>query len=189
MTTPAHDTPRGASKKGWTRPDRIPLYRLAYEESQRALDDQAVELDGLRQRVTQFLAFVGTATAFLVGAGISSSQRDAIFYALAACGTLASLGTITMAGSLLLLLRLSWRGPRLHQWELRLSGKVLVNWIEPELGGPDEADFLRAVTLRQANMWEANEKQLSLVRRYYVLAVVLGFAQVMVWATLAWARG
>jgi hypothetical protein len=46
--------------------DDLPMYKMAYDEAKRLVDDQVAELDGIRQRSVQFLAFIGTGTAFLV---------------------------------------------------------------------------------------------------------------------------
>lgn len=179
----------GGSEQGWIRPDRVSLYRVAYEESQRALDDQASELDGMRQRATQFLAFVGSATAFLVAAGLKAPTRDGTFFVLAGLATVTSIATVILAVAILLLVRPSLRHFGRFNWAFRLSAKRLVGWIEPEVGGPDEPDFLRAVALRQDGMRECNETNLVMIRYYYAGVIALGLLQVLFWAALVWARG
>src|SRR3954454_17779051 len=66
---------------------RVKMYRVAYKESQRTLDDQADELTGIRTRAVQYLAFIGTATAFLVGASLKTFERDTPFYAISITAT------------------------------------------------------------------------------------------------------
>ncbi|MGY2004633.1 hypothetical protein [Blastococcus sp. SYSU DS1024] len=177
----------GGSQQGWIRPDRVPLYRLAYEESQRALDDQASELDGMRQRATQFLAFVGSATAFLVAAGLNAPERDGTFYTLAGLATVVSVATVILAVAILLLVRPSIRHLGRFEWSFRLSASRLIGWIEPEVGGPDEPDFLRAVALRQDAMRERNEANLVKIRYYYAGVIAFGLLQVVLWGALVWA--
>lgn len=189
MAESVYDAPNRGSDMGKTRPDRLPLYQVAYDESQRALDEQANELDGMRQRATQFISFVGTATAFLVGTGVKSPDRDATFFVIALVGSLASLGTILLAVAILTLVRRSGWGFERFQWELRLSASRLVEWIEPDVGGPDEVDFMKAIALRQDQMRESNEVNLRVVRTRFLWLIILGSVQIVVWAALVWVKG
>src|SRR5690349_1031373 len=66
------------------------LYKVAYEESRRTLDDQADELNRIRDRAVQFEVFIGAATAFLVGTGLQAPHRDTTFRILAGVATAAS---------------------------------------------------------------------------------------------------
>ena len=79
-----------------TRPDAASLERLAYDEGKRALADQTDELNGIRTRAGSYMAFVGSATAFLVGTGLKAADRDAWFYALASVASTASLLTLVL---------------------------------------------------------------------------------------------
>lgn len=167
-----------------TRPGAIALYKVAYEESKRALDDQIAEIDGVRGRVAQFLAFVGTATAFLIGTGLRSPDRDPWFYGLAVLGSTLTLAVMIMLGMLFI------DGKSMH-WRvgLRLSAKDLVRWIEPHIRAPDEVDFVRAVTIANGELAEANDVGLARLRLLYVGFLASGIAQLTIWAALVWAKG
>lgn len=184
-TSPPHEPTHEAR----TRPGALPLYRVAYEESKRALDDQIAEIDGVRGRVAQFLAFVGTATAFLIGTGLRSPDRDAVFYGLAVLGS--TLTFLTLALAVMIMLGMLFMDGRAVHWKvgLRLSAKDLVRWIEPHIHAPDEVDFVRAVTIANGELAEANDEGLVRLRLLYVGFLSSGIAQLTIWAALVWAKG
>jgi hypothetical protein len=163
------------------------LYKVAFGESQRALDDQVDELNQARQRAVAFLAFVGTATGFLVGSGLKNTTRSPLFYALAALGTLLALAALACLFYLLSPVRREEGRLRKAQWEYRLSGTELMSWIDAEVGQPSEYAYIAAVTNEYETMIGANDKTLSYLRRAYVMLIVLGLLQLTVWTTLAWA--
>lgn len=178
-----------------TKPDRrsqpsaadmdrhLELYRTAYEEGKRALDDQQDELNGMRTRGVQFTAFVGAATAFLAGTGLKAIHRDATFYVLAIAASALSV-------LLILLLLVLLRPSKERKWQYRLSTEVLIGgWIEREVPLPNEASFLRALAQRYDKMRTDNESLLGWLRKWYQLLIVVGTAQVAVWAALVWVKG
>jgi hypothetical protein len=161
------------------RPDQTDLYRVAYTESQRTLDDQRAELQGMRTRSVQFTAFVGAATAFLVGTGLHATDRNALFYTLAAIASAISALSIVL---LVLLLHPSNR----KKWEYRMSAKSLINgWIETDVP-PSEHLFLRELALKYDEMHTANESLLQSLRTRYRWLIIAGSAQVVIWAALVW---
>lgn len=188
MGDPAMRVPQ-ESDRGRTRPGKLPLYQLAYDQSIRALDDQLAELEGMRQRTVQFLAFVGAATAFLAGAGLRASTRDWVFYLLAGFGSAVSVAAIV--ATLCVLASSRYQDKKFGRliWDFRISGTKLVGLIEPEVGGPDEVDFLKFLAVRQDEMRTANETNLDVVRTMYYWALGLGGVQVLLWATLVWVKG
>jgi len=172
--------PEVAKRGSDTRAD---LYRVAYQEGQRALNDQQDELKGMRDRAVGFTAFVGSATAFLVGTGLHSAHRDVTFYALA--GVASALSAVFIL--LLLALLRPWRKKK---WHYRIEPKKLITgWIETEVPPPSEADFFRALAETYDDMQSHNEDLLGVLRRWYRWLIVVGAAQVTVWAALAWAKG
>jgi hypothetical protein len=157
------------------------LYRTVYEESQRTLDDQNDELTEIRQRVVQFVAFVGAATAFLVGTSLRASSKDAVFYWLAAFAT--SLSCFTLALVVCVLVPFA-------KWEYRLSASVLIDkWIETDVPVPSEGQFLRALALRYDQMRQRNETALNRLRLAYVAVIVAGILQLSTWIVLSWVKG
>lgn len=159
------------------------LYEIAYHEAQRALDYQQVEINAMRDRSVQFTAFVGAATAFLVGAGLHPSHRDASFYALASTASALSVALI------LLLLEVLF--PRHHKlWHYRLSARSLITgWIQAQVPPPSHAHFIRRLAEQCDDMSKKNEILLSSLRTWYGWLVVVGAAQVAAWVALVWVKG
>lgn len=157
-------------------------YRIAYLEGQRTLDDEQDELRGMRDRAVNFTAFVGAATAFLVGTGIQHVSKDALFYALA---SIASLLSVMLIALLLLLLVPSKK----KLWHYRLSSRTLIEkWIDCDVPPPDEASLIRAMAMLYDDMHKSNEILLRSVRRFYWLLLTVGAAQVTLWAVLVWIK-
>ena len=156
------------------------MYRDVYEESQRSLDDQQDELKGMRDRAVQFTIFVGAATAFLVGTGLTAAHRDWVFYLIA---SVASLFSVVSVGLLLALLKPSKK----HQWNYRLSSKSLIaDWIESDVPVPTEPQFLRALAMLYDDMQDENEILLKPLRQIYQVLMVVGVLQLILWAALVW---
>ena len=167
------------------RPDgaaRAEQYRIAYQEGQRTLDDEQDELKGMRDRAVAFTAFVGAATAFLVGTGLQQANKDSLFYALASAASL--LSVISIALVLVLLMP-----SKKKLWHYRLSSKRLIeDWIECDVPPPDEASLIRAMAILYDGMHKSNEALLASVRRYYRWLIAVGAAQVTMWAVLVWVK-
>lgn len=163
--------------------DAAELYSVAYAESQRTLDDQQDELKGMRDRAVAFTTFVGAATAFLVGTGLSVTHRDITFYTLAAVASAFS--------AVWILLLIALLNPRKKKkWNYRLSAESLITgWIETEVPGPSKAQFLRALALTYDEMRTANEDLLGPLRTTYRWLIIVGSAQVTLWAALVWLKG
>lgn len=170
----------GRSARRRSRADCEALYKLAFDEGQRALADQLDELNGMRQRSVQFVAFVGAATAFLVGTGLATVDRDGVFYLLAATGSILSLSLI----GLVLAVLSPWA-----TWDYRLSSKSLVEgWIECDVPPPTDSDVYRALALVLDKMRVDNEDVLARLRILYSTLIVTGSLQLTVWAVLTWVK-
>lgn len=162
---------------------RLDLYRIVCQEGRRTLDDEQDELNGMRTRAVQFTAFVGAATAFLVGTGLLHvTDKDALFYALAATASALSAALIVF---LFLLLSPFARQP----WLYRMSTDRLINeWIDAEVPQPDEAMVLRELAFQYGEMHRGNELLLKSMRKWYLGIIVVGTAQVTTWAILVWLK-
>lgn len=192
---------RGRGSVRRTRQDRADLYKLAYEEGKRLVDDQLSELDTMRQRSVQFLAFVGSASAFLVGTSLKASDRTTIFYVLAIGASVLTLLTVFLCLSLLT--ASTWQGgdsdvqkrgalrflPHAEQWAFRLSPKALVQWIEPDVRQPSESDYYRALAERYEGMARENSQSLNKMRNRYVGFLAAAVLQLTLWLVLAWLYG
>ena len=136
----------------------------------------------MRDRAVQFTAFIGAATAFLVGTGLHAANRDAVFYALA------SLASALSALSIVLLIALLNPSNK-RKWNYRMSATSLIEgWIENEVPGPSEAQFLRALSIRYENMRCENETLLESLRTWYRWLIIIGSTQITVWAVLVWLK-
>jgi hypothetical protein len=166
------------------------MYRIAYQEGQRALDDQQDELNRMRDRAVAFTAFVGAATAFLVGAGLTNVHRDGSFYALASIATVFSLGMIFLLSVLLNPFQRKLQDPSKGKyWNYRLSTKTLMeDWIERDVPPSSEGEFIRWLADLYDDMRVANEKLLGPLRFSYWGVVTSGVLQVVLWAALVWAK-
>jgi hypothetical protein len=164
-------------------PDQTDLYRVAYTESQRTLDDQRDELQGMRTRAVQFTAFVSAATAFLVGTGLHATDRNAVFYILAIVASAFSALSIWMLAILL-------KPSNGKKWHYRMSAQVLIDgWIEQTVVPPlSEARFLRGLALEYDEMHAKNELLLGSLRTWYSRLIITGSVQVVLWAALVWLK-
>lgn len=161
------------------------LYQVAYEEGRRTLDDQTDELNRMRDRAVNFAVFAGAATAFLVGTGLQASHRDFTFYTIA---ILASALSALMIFLLFILLNPAKR--RRELWNYRLSPKSLVQgWIETEVPVPSKTQFNRELARVYDDMIIKNEVILGALRTAYRWLIVVGSAQVTIWAALVWLKG
>lgn len=171
-----------------TSPEKTAMYRVAYEEGKRTVDDQVAELDSMRQRSVQFLAFVGSATAFLVGSGLSAPTRGPLFLALALLASLLSIASILLVLCVLLTVVFRRGRPQRIAWNLRISARVLVeHWVGPEVGAASESKYLRDLALQYDGMAMENDPNMRVVRRRYGWFLFIGSLQVLVWASLVWA--
>jgi hypothetical protein len=160
------------------------LYQVAYEEGRRTLDDQTDELNRMRDRAVNFAVFVGAATAFLVGTGLQAPHRDSTFYAIAI------LASALSALMIFLLFRvLNPAKVKKEFWNYRMSPKSLIQgWIETDVPVPSKAQFNRELARVYDDMVLKNEAVLGGLRTAYRWLIVIGSAQLMVWAALVWIK-
>jgi hypothetical protein len=134
----------------------------------------------MRGRAAQHLAFVGSATAFLVGTGIGAAHRTFGFYLLAGFATVASVLAIISVAWMLRPKSASWQG-------MMSAQKLIENWIEHDVPRrPNEHEFLRSLALRQDEMRTKNDLVLTKLRRLYVVALSSGGVGILLWAALVW---
>lgn len=196
----AHGRPRQRGSRGKDADESVVgMYKVAYEEAKRVCLEQLAELDSMRQRSVQFLAFAGSATAFLVGTGLSNQpgdERSLAFFVHAGIASAASVASIIYVASILLSLvpPVGARGSLLRPWRLRramwnfqLDARVFVEeWIDPEVGRSSEADFYRDLALHYGEKDGENESQLDTIRAWYLRFVIAGSTQIVLWAALVW---
>lgn len=162
------------------------VYELAREEELRRLDGQRAEVDAMRQRTAQYLAFVGAATAFLAGTGIKTPDRDAAFWWLAGSASMLSLAAIFLAVSVFLALALPALRPA--DWQFVLRPGAVLQMIEADVRAPDAAQLNRHLITLYGSMSVHNEAALAKLRHLYVGFLTVGALQLLVWTALVWAR-
>lgn len=168
-------------------PDKTSLYEIAVEEGRRALDSQFTQLDSIRQRTVQYLAFVGAATAFLVGTAMRGTQgtRPDIFLVFAGVGVLTVIISLMLTWSILTASKRWWWPVSRFKWDASVSPRLLNSWIHPEVGPkPTDADFLQALANQYDDMIETNDGILEAIRRRYRWFLGFGFIQLCVWIML-----
>lgn len=161
------------------------LYRVAFDESVRTLKQQTDELSAIRQRLVQFLAFVGTATAFLVGTALHPEStpipRGHEFMPLCIAGT-AAMG-VTLVLTLILLY------PRTTPLTVVSSARDILDDIHRDVSPTDtEAHLLHNLAWYYDGYVEENKPVLTRARWIYFLAIGSGALQLGIWIALVWTQ-
>lgn len=165
-----------------------PQYELARAEELRRLEHQRDELDSMRTRTSQYLAFVGAATGFLVGNGLESAHRDAVFYVIAAIASLISTVAIYLAITVFLGGgKLIGRG--VGKYAFTLNSLVVLRTVEADVPHANPSQVSAYMTRLYAEMADGNAPVLDIARRQYRWFLGTGATQVLGWTILLWARG
>lgn len=205
--SPAED--RVARRAGDRNPDAVELYKVIYDESVRLLSDQLQELAAFRTRTVQYLALIGTATAFLVGTGLSGGHRDDGFFVLAGIASAAFVVTLlygmqvltgvvhqkpwftTKSPEELACAKKKWHTPRLNfYFSARALSTLADNPIEV---GKDKyygvAAMLKKLALDAEKYHDENERLIDILKHAYQLCILSGFFQLLLWGAVAWRYG
>lgn len=165
-----------------------PQYELARGEELRRLEHQRDELDSMRTRASQYLAFVGAATAFLVGNGLENADRDALFYAIAAFASLIS-ATAIYLGVAVFLGGGKLAGGEVGKYAFTLNSLVVLRTVEADVPHANPSQVSAYMTRLYAEMADGNAPVLAAARRQYRWFLGTGASQVLGWTILLWARG
>lgn len=182
-----------------TVPDdsRVELYEDAYQEAKRSVDAQMSELDSMRARAISFVAFVGSATAFLIGSSLKATEgvgvRPEGFYFFSSVATILSALTVVALIGLLLTL-VPWidedkrRRFGLVRWNFRMSAtQIMKNWVEPK--SIPKSHYFRSMALVYDRSAEKNMKPLRGMRTLFAVVLVCGSLQLVAWSALLWTFG
>lgn len=160
------------------------LYRVAYDESVAAINDQIDELNSMRQRLVQYLAFIGAATAFLTGSSLTattSAPRSAGFYAIAGAATALIIGVICLTVAIL--------APASSRMATSSSAYAIVEGhIEVDIP-TNEGHLLRNLALLNDQAVDDNTGVLNRLRIQYVAAIAMGALQLALLLALVWFFG
>lgn len=189
------DSPRGFAEAQrplaaptTTRTDDLAMYKIAYDEARKQVEAQRDELERARTRAVQFLAFVGTSTAFLVGTTLRGAERDSVFNWLALSAT--ALFGVSILLLVELLLALHWRGgPRRFKWRFVEPSSGILVFIDKEVPAPNEVHLTQLLSYQYNGHWHHNKVMLSRLRYVYAACITTALVQLCLWTTTAWIRG
>lgn len=154
------------------------LYRIAYDEARSSISDQVDELNGMRNRAVSFMAFIGSATAFLVGTSVGSATPSWLFYVLA---VLAGGSTIYAIVQLCRVIR-----PGI-MFTIRLDPtKIIADFIDRQVPRPSEAQLLRSLTGFYGVYIDQNEEGLSKIRNRFSQVIFFGSGGLLLWTLTVW---
>ena len=143
---------------------------LAYEQSRRAIEQQAAVLNELRSRTGGLLTAASLVASFLAAQAIERSGFDA----LAMFAMLAFLGVLGLCMSVL------W--PSREAWKFRLQSTLLLEDFDPATGRTT-ADMHRHLATCMEEHWDHNQSRLKpLFDRFQWACGALG-AEVLLWTT------
>ena len=74
-------------------------------------------------------------------------------------------------------------------WNYRTSVKKMIDVLIETDVPPTKAEFVRRLSRLNDDSREGNERLLGFLRRCYRLLVIIGATQVIIWASLVWAKG
>jgi hypothetical protein len=141
---------------------------LAYEQSRRSIEQQAVVLNELRARTSSVLTAASLVASFLAAQAIARSG----FGLLALVATLAFLGVLALCMSVL------W--PSRNMWRFRLRATPLLDDFDPSTGRT-VADMYRHLAICMEAHWEQNQDALQpRFTRFQWACGALG-AEVVLW--------
>lgn len=169
------------------RSEDVASYKLARDEELRNLDLQRAQLESMRTRSAQFLAFGGAATGFLVGTGLAGAARDATFFWVAALATATSLLTVLMAIAVFLG-GFSLRNASASMWQFALPHGFVLRAAEADIR-PTESQINAYLARSYWQLADANRPAMHRLRFQYVLFLAVGSLQLLLWVTLLWIRG
>lgn len=159
------------------------LYKIAYDLGLRTLEDQRDELNGARTRACAYMAFVGSATGFLVGTTLrgASAPAGGWFYMLAIAGT------ATFVFALLFMCMLLF--PRLP-FNFGQSPKFIVEqYIERDVPPPTKEELLRQLCMDWDEYIMENGRSLKPIRQNYRLLMISGGLSLILWTSAIWMFG
>ena len=150
-------------------------YRLAFDESTRALDLLDQRLSRLYTSYIAVLAFVGTGTAFLAGTVLTDFQRTGAVVGLSAVASVFLISSLAIA---------VW-----DLWPRHRHGgtdtEKLVRYIEGDIS-PTYKSTLAALATQNSRIAEGQRKKIARVARRFAVFLALSTSSTVVWLAVAW---
>jgi hypothetical protein len=148
-------------------------YELAYQEAQRALEDQERTVVELRSRAGTLIAAAAITTSFFGGQALAHHKLDAAGWL--AIGCFVALGVAVLA--------ILW--PR-RDWEFAIEpSRFIETYLEPEEGDPLDVPLIqRDLALHMGASAQLNREQLRRLTTAFRVAAVLLLAEVVAWVVV-----
>lgn len=173
--------------------DNLATFELARQEELRLLELQRTQVDNIRTRTAQYLAFVGSASAFMAGSGLRAVDRDGWFYL--AAGTATALSALSVALGCALFgninpakvlkkskRRLVWA------WGSKGGGHALAH-ARSQVPVVSASDLAQKLADRYQTARRLNADKLLVVQQTFVWFLVAGSVQLLAWTIVVWTRG
>jgi hypothetical protein len=169
------------------RPEDVASYKLARDEELRSLDLQRSQLESMRTRSAQYLAFGGAATGFLVGTGLTHAQRDSMFFWIAGIATVFSLAMVVLAVCVFVG-GFDIRARSASKWQFALPNGFVLRAAEADIR-PTESQINAYLARNYWQLADANRPAMKRMQLQYVVFLAVGALQLVLWVILLWARG
>lgn len=154
------------------------LYRIAFDEGRRSIADQAEELTGVRSRAVSYMAFIGTATAFLVTTTLKAVTPDLSFYIVA------GIATLSVSWATLQLCRVIWPNTK---FTLRMDPIVIIElFIDKKIPTYSDAEIYRELSKWFGRYLDTNERSLVKIRKLFAHVILFGGGGLVMWTIAVW---
>jgi hypothetical protein len=149
-------------------------YRLAYDASVRAIEDQARVLEDLRSRAGTMFAAAALVTSFLGGTALASSE--------AGLTVVTAVGAFVAAALLTLLILWPFR------LRLSLSAREIIEKLDGNDGDArvEAASLLRELGLQLETMYDRNARTIRPLFWCFRLAILFLTLEVAAWVVVLW---
>lgn len=135
----------------------------------------------MRSRAVAYMAFIGTATAFLVSTTIRTPNLQLPFYLVALTATL------FVVWSIFQLARVIW--PK-RSFTLRIDPiNIIEQFIDREVPIPTQAELLRTLSKWFGRYIDDNDLALDKVRNAFTQVVLFGSGGLLLWTIAIWFFG
>jgi hypothetical protein len=163
--------------------DDVP-YRLAYEASLRAVDDQARVLESVRTRSGTLFAATAIVTSFIGGIALTEvrgEQGRLVWHVWSFSA--AAVGAFMVVGLLTIAILFPYR------FRFSVSAGEIIEIVESRVGGDDPVTGVEAhreLALRHEEMYDLNTKWVRLLFWCLRLGILFLVLEVAAWTVVLW---
>jgi hypothetical protein len=159
-------------------------YRLAYEASLRAVDDQARVLESVRTRSGTLFAATAIVTSFIGGIALTevrSEQGRLVWHVWSFSA--AAVGAFMVVGLLTIMILFPYR------FRFSVSAGEIIDIVESRAEGEDPVTGVEAhreLALRHEEMYDLNSKWVRLLFWGFRLGILFLVLEVAAWTVVLW---